>query len=137
MAYTASGQPTAAIIDTHDAIVDYTLFWAPCSDNQEAHYLLAIINSRTLYETVKPLMAKGQFGARHLQKHLWKLSIPEYDATNRFHQEIARAGQQLQNLYKQHDNTVSETVARRELRGWLAQSNEGKQVEKLVKRLLA
>ena len=145
VACTASGQSTAAIIDTHDAIIDCTLFWAPCRDNQEAHYLLAIINSRTLYETVKPLMAKGQFGARHLQKHLWKLSIPEYDATNRLHQEIAQAGraaaseavQQLQNLYKQRGDTVSTTVVRRELRGWLAQSDEGKQVETLVKQLLA
>jgi len=108
-------------IDTHDATkIDYTLFWAPCRDNQEAHYLLAIINSLTLYEAAQPLMAKGQFGARHLQKHLWKLPIPEYDATNRLHQEIARAGQaaasgaaqQLQNL-----NTLSTTIARRELRG--------------------
>ncbi len=143
--YTASGEPTAAIIDTHDTIIDCTLFWTPCRDLQEAHYVLAIINSRTLYETVKPLMAKGQFGARHLQKHLWKLSIPEYDATNRLHQEIARAGQaaasgaaqQLQNLYEKRGAAVGTTIARRELRGWLAQSGEGKQVETLVKRLLA
>ena len=143
--YTASGQPTAAIIDTHDAIIDYTLFWSPCRDNQEAHYVLAIINSCILYETAKPLMAKGQFGARHLQKHLWKLSIPEYDAANRLHQKIATAGQaaasgadqQLQNLYEQRGDTVSTTIARRELREWLAQSDEGKQVETLVKQLLA
>ena len=143
--YTASGEPTAAIIDTHATIVDYTLFWAPCRDLQEAHYVLAIINSRILYETAKPLMAKGQFGARHLQKHLWKLPIPEYDATNRLHQKMAMAGQaaasgavqQLQNLYKQRGDAVSTTVVRRELRGWLAQSDEGKQVETLVKQLLA
>ena len=24
-------------------------------------------------------MPKGQFGARHLHKHLWKLPIPEFD----------------------------------------------------------
>ena len=90
-------------------------------------------------------MAKGQFGARHLHKHLWKLPIPEYDATNRLHQGISMAGQaaasgavqQLQNLYKQRGDAVSTTVVRRELRGWLAQSDEGKQVETLVKRLLA
>ena len=143
--YTTSGQPTAAIIDAPEAIVDHKLFWAPCKDLQEAHYVIAIINSRILYETAKPLMAKGQFGARDLHKHLWKLSIPEYDATNRLHQEIAMAGQaaasraaqQLQNLYKQRGDTASTTVVRRELRGWLAQSDEGKQVETLVKRLLA
>ena len=83
--YTASGEPTAAIIDTHATIVDYTLFWAPCRDLQEAHYVLAIINSRILYETAKPLMAKGQFGARHLQKHLWKLS----DTGIRCHEPLA------------------------------------------------
>ena len=143
--YTSSGQPTAAIIETPETIVDYTLFWAPCKDLQEAHYLLAIINSCILYETAKPLMAKGQFGARHLQKHLWKLSIPEYDTTNRLHQKIATAGQaaasgaaqQLKALRQERGAAVSTTIARRELRGWLAQSDEGKQVEKLVKQLLA
>ncbi len=143
--YTSAGQPTAAIIADRNAIIDYKLFWINCKDVQEAHYLLAIINSRTLYEATQPLMSKGQFGARDLQKHLWKLSIPEYDAANCLHQKIAMAGQatasgaaqQLQNLYKQRGDTVSKTVARRELRGWLAQSNEGKQVETLVKRLLA
>ena len=57
--YTTSGQSTAAIIDASEAIVDHKLFWAPCRDLQEAHYVLAIINSRILYETAKPLMAKG------------------------------------------------------------------------------
>ena len=143
--YTSSGQPTAAIIDAPEAIVDHKLFWAPCKDLQEAHYVLAILNSHTLYETAKPLMAKGQFGARDLHKHLWKLSIPEYDGAKTLHQNIATAGQaaasgaaqQLKVLRQERGATVSTTIARRELRGWLAQSDEGKQVEKLVKQLLA
>ena len=143
--YTSSGKPTAAIIDAPEAIVDHKLFWAPCKDLQEAHYLLAIINSHTLYETAKPLMAKGQFGARDLHKHLWKLSIPEYDGANRLHQKIATVGQaaasgaaqQLKALRQERGDTVSTTIARRELRGWLAQSDEGKKVETLVKQLLA
>ena len=91
--YTSAGEPTAAIIADRDTIIDYKLFWITCKDMQEAHYLLAIINSRTLYEAAQPLMSKGQFGARDLQKHLWKLPIPEYDETNRLHQKIAMAGQ--------------------------------------------
>ena len=42
-------------------------------------YLVAVINSDALQEAVKPLMSKGQFGARDLHKHLWKLPIPEFD----------------------------------------------------------
>ena len=45
--------------------------------------------------------------------------------------------QQLKALRQERGATVSTTIARRELRGWLAQSDEGKQVETLVKRLLA
>ena len=38
-------------------------------------------------------MAKGQFGARHLQKHLWKLPIPEFDPGNLLHITVSEAGQ--------------------------------------------
>ena len=60
--YSGWGTPTAAILHDDDAIVDYKLFWIACKDTQEAHYLLAIINSDALYEAVTPLMSKGQFG---------------------------------------------------------------------------
>ena len=59
MVYTGYGQPTAAIINDDATIVDYKLFWIACRDKQEAYYLLAIINSETLYEAVKPLMPKA------------------------------------------------------------------------------
>ena len=87
--YTGYGQPTAAIINDDTIIVDYKLFWITCKDEQEAYYLLAIINSETLYEAVEPLMSKGQFGARDLQKHLWKLPIPEFDPAVPLHTPLS------------------------------------------------
>ena len=90
--YAASGVPTAALVLDDEALADYTLFWVACKDLQEANYLLAIINSETLYKALEPLMPKGLFGARHVQKHLWKLPIPEFDPKQRLHARIARAG---------------------------------------------
>ena len=141
--YNQSGTPTAALLDDDDAVVDYTLYWITCKDMQEANYLLSIINSQALYDAVTPLMAKGQFGARHLQKHLWKLPIPEFDPGNRRHVAIAKAGEaaaqgaalQLEQLREQRDR-VTVTIARRELRRWLRESKEGKAVERVVGRLL-
>ena len=141
--YNQSGTPTAALLDDDYAVVDYTLYWITCKDMQEANYLLAIINSQALYDAVIPLMAKGQFGARHLQKHLWKLPIPEFDPGNGQHTDIAKAGeaaargaaQQLAQLREQREK-VTVTVARRELRRWLRESAEGKAVERVVGRLL-
>ena len=77
---TSQARPLRQYLHDDRAIADYTLFWISCKDMQEANYLLAIINSKRLYATaVTPLMPKGQFGARHLHKHLWKLPIPEFD----------------------------------------------------------
>ena len=90
--YGGSGTPTAAMLCDDSAIVENTLFWIACRDNQEAYYLLAIINSQELYDAVKPMMPKGQYGARHLRKHLWKLPIPEFDADVPLHAEISDAG---------------------------------------------
>ena len=141
--YSKSGEPTAALLRDHEVIVDHLLFWITCKDTREANYLLAIINSQALYGAVIPLMSKGQFGARDLHKHLWKLPIPEFDPGNGQHTDIAKAGeaaargaaQQLAQLREQRDK-VTVTVARRELRRWLRESADGKAVERVVGRLL-
>ena len=54
VAYTQSGQPTAAIIRDRLAIVDRTLYQTECRSEDEAHYLLAILNSERLATEVKP-----------------------------------------------------------------------------------
>ena len=66
--YNQSGTPTAALLESDAVLVDYTLYWIACKDINEANYLMAIINSNALYEMVRSLMPKGQYGARHLQK---------------------------------------------------------------------
>ena len=142
--YNQSGAPTAALIQGDESLVDYTLFWIGCRDIQEANYLLAIINSRALYEAVASFMPKGQFGARHLEKHLWKLPIPEFDSNNPLHVRVSQAGEaaaqgaaeQLARL-RQDRGKVTVTIARREIRKWLRESEEGKAVEEAVANLLA
>ena len=89
-------------------------------------------------------MSKGQFGARDLQKHLWKLPIPEFDAGVELHAEIAAAGEaaaagaagRLAALREERGADVGVTIVRRELRKWLRASAEGRAVEEAVGRLL-
>ena len=141
--YTAAGQPTAALLE-QSAIVTERLYWIACKDVNEANYLLAIINSDALYEAAQPLMSKGQFGSRDLHKHLWKLPIPEYDPKQKLHVAIAKAGeraatgaaQKLAEVREERGDKFSVTIARRELRKWLRESNEGKEVEAAVGQLL-
>lgn len=143
--YSKSGEPTAAILHDKKALVENVLFWVPCRNADEANYLLAIINSDALTEAVTPLMTKGQFGARDLHKHLWRLPIPEFDRKNRLHARVARAGEraaagaakQLKQLREVRGDKLTITIARRELRKWLRTSPQGRAVETAVKRLLA
>ena len=121
------------------------MYWVTCKDTNEANYILAIINSDVLAESAKPLMSKGQFGARDLHKHLWKLPIPEFDAALDLHAEIAAtgaeaaagAGRRLAAVREERGADVGVKIVRRELRKWLRGSGEGRAVEEAVGRLLA
>ena len=88
-------------------------------------------------------MSKGQYGARDLQKHLWKLPIPEFDPDNAAHKAVADAGwaaedgaQRCLDRLRADRGSVTVTIARRELRKWLQSSPEGQAVEAAVAKLL-
>ena len=141
--YTKSGEPTATIVCDDDAIIDNLLYWIVCSTRDEAHYLLAIINSNVLYEAVQPFMPKGQFGPRDVHKHLWRLPIPEFDAADAKHTVISDAGRQAAAGVERELEKLREarpgftvTIARREIRKWLRESAEGQRVEEVVGVLL-
>ena len=133
LVYTTSGQPTAAVLSDDTCLAESVLYWVTCKDTEEANYLMAIINSEVLYESVQSLMPKGQFGARHLHKHLWKLPIPEFDAGDVRHQAVAESGvraasaanDRLSQLRREYGERLTVTIARRELRKWLRGSAEG------------
>lgn len=118
--YNTSGEPTAALILDAEVLVESRLYWITCKTTDEAYYLLAIINSDALKEAVIPLMSKGQFGARDLHKHLWKLPIPEYDADDPLHVRISDAGkaaatgaaQRFSQLQRERGDNVSVTIVR-------------------------
>ena len=145
--YATSGRATAAILNDRYATIDHTAYWISVNSHDEAIYLAAIINSSSVELAVAPLMPKGQFGSRHVHKHIWRLPIPEYDDSESLHVEIAQAGEDAaagaQALWtdiraerEAKGQSTSVTVARREIRKWLSESSEGQRVESLVGRLL-
>ena len=143
IAYTGAGIPTATILPDSNAIVESKLYWISCETTEEAYYLLAAINSNALKNAVQPFMPKGQFGARDVHKHLWRLPIPEFDASDADHVAVSEAGRdaaagverELVNLRQRYPR-LTVTIARREIRKWLRESSEGKRVEDVVGVLL-
>ena len=145
--YATSGRPTAAVLLSPNSLADTKLYWVKCETLEEAHYLAVIINSDTLEQAVQKFMPKGQFGARDLHKHLWRLPIPTYDPADHHHATLAKLGSQLATEAATHLATIRTTraannkpttitVARRELRQWLSTHPPAQQVEQLVARLI-
>ena len=130
--YNQSGAPTAALVTRH-ALMDKKLYWVTCRSQEEAHYLLAIINSDCLAVAVNPYTTPNWAGkVRDLEKHLWKLPIPEFDPGDPLHLAISEVGQSAAQgaarelaALRQSRSKLTVTIARRELRKWLRVSEEG------------
>ena len=143
IAYSTSGVPTAALISDDKAIVDTNLYQVACHTLDEAHYLLAIINSDALATAVNQFMPKGLFGARHLHKHLWKLPIPAYDPNDADHVNLSRLGRRAAVEAKKviaalGDPVPSVTKARSVLRHeWQPSSATAQNIETAVQQLLS
>ena len=148
VAYTQSGQPTAVVIRDHLAIVDYVLFQTICCSEEEARYVLALINSNALAAATDPFMPKGLYGPRHFEKHGWKLPIPRYDPSDPLHTKLGELGaiaeQECQALIAQSDimskpaGDQQSRAARRLLRHeWQPNSEVAQDIEVTVAELLS
>ncbi len=148
VAYTQSGQPTAAVIRDNNAIVDRKLYQTKCRSEDEAYYVLAVINSAELAAAAAAFMTKGLYGARDFEKHGWKLPVPRYDASDSLHIRLSELGkiaeQECQALIEHSDimykpaGDAQSRAARRLLRHeWQPNSATAQDIEDAVAELLS
>ena len=148
VAYTRSGRPTATIVRDNKAILDDNLFQTECASVNEARYVLAFVNSNQLATAAETFMPRGLYGARHLQKHGWKLPIPRYDANDPLHVRLSELGetaeQECQALIAESDiptkpaGDAQSRAARRLLRHeWQPNSVTAQDIEAAVAQLLS
>ena len=145
IAYTANGQPTAALITDNKAILDTKLYQVICRSENEAYFLLSIINSATLAAEAKPFCTTNWARKiRDLHKHLWKLPIPEFDKDNELHAWLAKLGYMAETEayaeiaeIKDSGKPLTSKAARDKLRhGWQPTSETAATIENAVAKLL-
>lgn len=84
----AGSQPAAAVLRDPGGVVDHKLYWADVEEN-EGHFLAAVLNSEAARSRVAHLQSRGQWGARDFDKVIFELPIPAYDSSSALHQELA------------------------------------------------
>ena len=138
IAYNTSGMHLCAVrVNDDRALIDNSLYWATADSDEEARYLIAVLNAAEFTRLVTPLMSYGK-DPRHFHKHIFQLPIPAYDAGSDLHRRLAGRAAELEALVAAHpvDPDRHFPATRRDLRELIADSEAGRDVEDLVVELL-
>ena len=74
-------------IDKNRLVIDQTLYWYLAESEEEALYIVGILNSVTLSSAISDFQPQGGFGARHIHTIPYKI-IPRFDKNNAAHMEV-------------------------------------------------
>jgi hypothetical protein len=137
--YAASGTlPAACIVRDDRAIVEHKLYWTSAGNEDEARYLIAIINSETTRSRVAHLQSVGQFGARDFDKVMFTLPIPRFDPREELHEALAALALKAEAVAA--DVVIEEKVkfqrARKLIREALTEAGIAQEIDRAVGELL-
>jgi hypothetical protein len=138
VAYSASGTlPAAVLLQGLTGIIEHSLYWIKVETNDEGYYLLSILNSETSRKLAEGLQARGQWGARHFDKVILSLPIPQFDSANQFHLKLVKAAQYAEQLANRVRISEEHLItARHKIRTALKADGVGDEIDKLVEELL-
>lgn len=91
-------------------VAENVTFYMETSDREEASYLVAVLNSPTIDEMIKPMQSRGLWGPRDIHKKVLELPIPKFEAENPQHQRLSALGGQCT----------------KKVQTWLSQGGSGK-----------
>lgn len=99
--YSLSGTVlVAALVHDMNAVVEQSLLWAAVPDEVEAYYLLGVLNSEAFLNKVAPHQSRGEKGARHFGKDIFKVGPANFDPDSDLHRAIAEAATKLEQAAK-------------------------------------
>lgn len=91
-------------------IIDQTLYWARVSDEDEAFFLLGMLNSEQVNRAIGPFQASGLQTERHIHK-LPFLFVPRFDPTDARHLAVVEATKKLQGEFDAHVDEIAERLS--------------------------
>lgn len=139
VAYSKSGTRLSAcwIVDD-DVIIDTQANWATATSMEEAAYICAVLNASIVLARVQELQPVGQRDPRHFDNLVWTLPIPEYDAAEALHGDLAAAALHAAGVAARVELPAEAhfTTKRRLIRHALEADGIAETIERLVDALL-
>lgn len=139
VAYSKSGTRLSAcwIVDD-DVIIDTQANWAAANSLDEAAYICAVLNASIVLARVRELQPVGQRDPRHFDNLVWTLPIPEFDAAEALHTDLAAAALHAAEVAERVEllEDAHFTTKRRLIRQALEADGVAETIERLVDALL-
>jgi hypothetical protein len=97
--YNGSGQYLAAArVSNPEAIIEHKLYWAPCRSEEEALYVVGVLNSPVVTELSAPLQSRGEHNPRDFDKIVFQLPIPRYDPESALHVRLVALARRAEGI---------------------------------------
>jgi hypothetical protein len=71
-------------------LIDHKTYWGAFPSEDEAHYLVAILNSEAVNQAIKPFQSLGLMGERDIHKKVLDVPFPEYSKEVAKHRDLVR-----------------------------------------------
>ncbi len=131
----AARVPTGGRFDRF--VVDHKLYHTQCASAPEAEYLVAVLNSRTVNEVIKPFQSRGLMGERDIHKKVLEVPIPLFNAKDGLHTDLAAVSREAANIAAQVvSRGLPKQLAARRAAIRSAAAEPLKNIDALVSRLL-
>lgn len=137
--YTKAGTRLSACwLDDDDVVVDHKAYWSAANSLEEAAYITAVLNTRIVLDRVRDLQPVGQRDPRDFDNLVWTLPIPEFDANDVVHADLATAALHAADVAARVDlpQDAHFTTKRRFIRQALQADGVAETIERLVDALL-
>lgn len=95
--YNAAGTNVSATYCDRQALslpllVEHKLYWAAFNYVGEAQFVVAVLNSASVNDAIKPFQSTGLLGERDIEKKLLDVPIPLFNAENAAHLKLSELG---------------------------------------------
>lgn len=79
-------------------VIDHACLQYETENEEEAYYVCAMLNSKSIDRIIKPFQSTGQGGEQNIHKKPLEIPIPKFNEKNKIHKEISQIGKECSNL---------------------------------------
>lgn len=130
---------TSSPIPTMGYIADQKTKFFETGDEDEAYYLMAILNSNVINDSIKNLQSRGDFGPRDIHKLPYEFPIPEFDENHDDHRRLVELGREAEGEAAEALIEALEEYSHiGYIRRWVKEAveNQIEEIDEIVERLL-